>query len=197
MFPTQAEWIKKVVQPDDSKQFNERRFYDYYQTKYAIAARCRPTRICEIGVRYGYSAWSFLCAAPDASYTGIDLQQGTHGGAKGVNTFAAVEALLARDYPDATVELIEANSQAVVSLGGRYDFIHVDGDHSEPGCRYDLELALKALTPGGAILVDDYDYIDGVHRAVDAFYAERADEFAAREYIPSLRGDILLIRKGR
>jgi len=197
-FPERPWWSAHVVDPADDPKFGNPTFWAYYRTKYELGVFAAPTAIAEIGVRYGYSAWSFLCAAPAASYTGFDRQLGTHGGVKGVDTFAAVAALLARDFPAAAVHLVRADTQTLESLGGPYDLIHVDGDHSEAGCYADLERALAACRAGGVILIDDYDYIAGVRRAVDRFACDYADRIAGQRYVATLRGDIVLtVREGR
>jgi len=199
-FPERPWWGAHVVDPADDPKFGNPTFYEYYREKYELALAAAPTAIAEIGVRYGYSAWSFLCAAPAASYTGFDRQLGTHGGVKGVDTFAAVAALLARDFPAAAVHLVRADTQTLADSlpGGPFDLIHVDGDHSEPGCTHDLERALAACRSGGSILIDDYDYIAGVRRAVDRFTRDYADRIAGQRYVATLRGDIVLtVREGR
>jgi len=195
-FPVQPWWAAYVIHPDDEQKFGAEPFYSYYRTKYELAKRCAPRDICEIGVRWGYSAWAFLAAAPEASYSGFDRQAGTHGGVKGVNTFGYVETLLQRDFSGVCVCLHEADTRQCRTLAGFYDFIHIDGDHSEDGCRHDLELALKACHAGGSILVDDYDYIAGVRRAVDGFVACHADRFSSQLHVPGLRGEYLITTKG-
>jgi hypothetical protein len=45
----------------------------YYRLKFAIAKVLQPQSILEIGVRYGYSAITFLQACPKASYFGLTL----------------------------------------------------------------------------------------------------------------------------
>jgi len=194
-FPELREWVTKVVHPQDGGKFRTRAFHSYYRQKYLIAALFSPATIAEIGVRWGYSAWSFLRACPRAEYTGFDFQRGTHGGVKGVNTFDWCTEILGRDYPAADVELCLADTQTLTSLGGPYDLIHVDGDHNERGCRHDLELAWGATAPGGVILVDDYDYIPGVRGAVKDFCRGLSRNEAGQMAVPSLRGDYL-IRKG-
>lgn len=192
-FPRRPWWAEHVIQPTDNPKFGNAEFHAYYLAKHEIARAVRPTAIAEIGVRYGYSAWAFLQAAPTASFTGFDRQAGTHGGVKGVDTFPAVEALLERDFPEASLSLLTFDTQQLEALpGGPFDFIHVDGDHSEGGCYHDLELALAASVPGGTILVDDYDYIAGVRRAVDRFRTDHAEQFRASRYVKTLRGDIVL-----
>lgn len=191
-FPPLAWWSEHVVHPDDEAKFRTGKFHDYYRAKYAVASLFRPRRIAEIGVRWGYSAWSFLRACPCASYDGYDLQQGTHGGVKGADTFDWFLALVGRDFPAADVAVHRMDTQELDALDGPCELVHVDGDHTESGCRHDLELALAACAPGGVILVDDYDYIAGVRRATDRFCQERASQLAGRIALPTLRGDCLI-----
>jgi O-methyltransferase len=53
-------------------------------------------------------------------------------------------------------------------------FAHIDCDYYEP-VRICLETLFPALTPGGVILVDDYDDWKGCKRAVDEFVAAQPD----------------------
>lgn len=193
-FPPIHWWHKFVRKPGDLPQYKRPEFYEYYRTKFEIALAAVPQRIAEIGVRWGYSAYSFLLASPKARYVGFDILEGPHGGVKGIDTFDYVREMLARHFPDATVILNHCNTQQLEGLCGSYDFIHIDGDHTEAGCRHDLDLAMAALEPGGTILVDDYEYIAGVTRAADKFCRERSAEIAEKFSRHSLRGE-LVIRK--
>lgn len=189
-------WQKIVLVEGDSKQFWRQDFYDYYRTKFEIALEKKPKTICEIGVRWGYSAFSFLSAVPTARYTGYDIVAGTHGGAKGIMTFPRVQLLLERWFPEADINLIYADTRVLKGLGGPFDFIHVDGDHSVEGCRHDLELALEACSPGGTILVDDYNYIKGVTEAADDFCRNWQYRIANIQSRHSLRGELIITKGG-
>jgi hypothetical protein len=194
MFPSLQIWNNKVVAPGDEK-FGEPKFYQYYNAKFQIANFIKPHRIAEIGVRYGYSAYAFLSAVPEASYTGYDLVGGGHGGVA-VDTFEHVRKILGRDFPRAQVALIHADSQKLESLDGLFDFVHVDGNHSEAGCLHDCRLAIEALAPGGYILVDDYEYIAGVKAAVGEFLGEQNGAIERSFPYPSLRGEYVIQKKG-
>lgn len=192
-FPTIEWWRENVVYPSDQEQYFKRHFYEYYLQKYMIALMFQPKTIAEIGVRYGYSAFSFLQASPEASYIGYDISEGSHGGVKG-DTFEYAWPMLNKSFPDAIIMLLHTDTRKLDSLDGKFDFIHIDGDHSEKGCENDLELALKACYAGGAILVDDYDYIDGVKRAVDNFVEKNDNKIERYFRMPSLRGEFILIK---
>ena len=191
-FIDMGEWQKIVYKAGDDRQYLRRDFYEYYKTKYEIALEVRPEDIAEIGVRWGYSAFSFLSAAPAGRYCGFDILAGTHGGAKGDDTFEYVYKMLGERFPAATINLWHCDTRRISTLGGSYDLIHVDGDHSEAGCRHDLPLALAACRPGGTILVDDYDYIKGVQRACEGFVNENTRQFISIEHRRSLRGELIL-----
>jgi len=195
-FPTIIEWQKIVLRQNDSKQFWRQDFYDYYRTKFEIALEKQPKSICEIGVRWGYSAFSFLSAVPTARYTGYDIVAGTHGGAKGIDTFGYVAGFLHDNFPQADIRLVHADTRNLVTLTGPFDFIHVDGDHSVEGCRHDLELALGACSPGGTILVDDYNYIKGVTVAADDFCRNWKYRIAETQTKHSLRGELIITKGG-
>ncbi len=201
-FPTLDYWRRKIVAPGD-ESFKEKRFYDYYRTKYEIALEIEPKRICEIGVRFGYSAFALICGAPSAQiFIGVDMLGGGHGGVR-ENTFPHVHEMLDREFPDVAIFLAHQDTRTLGSLPGLYlafppalDFIHVDGDHSEAGCLHDLMLAFLAVLPGGTILVDDYTYIAGVTRAVDKFVVDCAAHIESHYCKKSLRGEYIIKRTG-
>lgn len=169
---------KSIVCPDDKnfkKNFQAQLEYftTYYREKFEVCKRVRPKSIAEIGVRAGYSAWAFLQAAPEASYIGYDLNQGTHGGrgGKGGIYFDWAKQILS-DY-DAT--LIEADTQRLNKLSIQpVDFFHVDGAHGINETSHDLTLAFDSTVNGGHILVDDSSNksLPGVRQACERFLAE-------------------------
>ncbi|MHC4712975.1 MAG: class I SAM-dependent methyltransferase [Planctomycetota bacterium] len=218
-FPDLQEWSTKVVHPRDEEKFRTEKFWGMYLAKYRIARDLAPDSICEIGVRYGYSAWAFLCAAPTASYRGLDAQTGAHGGIKGENTFLYVTGLIGRDYPQCAATFVTIDTRrirSVLETGGiaysdadgdrqvrfvnpanQFDLIHVDGDHSEAACIHDLEMGLAACKPGGLVVIDDYDYIGGVKRAADAVRLTASAYIDRVLYVETLRGDCLFVRNDR
>jgi len=186
-------WRSEVLAPGEEK-FGRQDFWEYYREKFRICRLYGPASICEIGVRYGYSAYAFLLANPEASYTGYDLIGGGHGGVK-VDTFGRVAELLGGKFPDSKIELIHADTRMLDSLGGPFDFIHVDGNHSIMAVIHDLKTAFESLKPSGVILVDDYEYISGVRVATDRFildYRPRIEQFYT---VKSLRGEMVIRRK--
>ena len=193
-FPKMLQWRKMVLHPHDSKQFWSQKFYEYYKTKFKICLQCNPKRICEIGVRWGYSAFSFLWANPAAEYTGLDIIAGTHGGVNNTDTFDYVEQKLKQYFPQAKVRLIHVNTQQLEFIDGPYDFIHIDGDHSIKGAYHDIRLAFSSIEKGGHLLIDDYDYIAGVHNAAERFI-HQYDSVIHAQLFDSLRGDLLITRK--
>ena len=161
----------------------------YYGTLFELARELRPKRVCEIGVRAGYSAYAILSARPDARMLGVEIDRderfyNTHGGRKGLCQHA--ETILAPfDF-----ELLLANSHLVARLP-RCDLVYVDGDHSLAGCLADLRLAEKS---SDRILVDDYDSIATVREACQRFAAEHGD-FTSRYIDNGMTGLLLFERK--
>ena len=179
-------WVfdKSIICPTDTKSLKRYRQYKrYYKVKYDIAKKYNPSTILEIGVRAGYSAYSFLSACPKARYVGIDAENGEHGGQDGPWIWWAEEILKNFD-----VKFEVADSQQLTKINGNYDMIHIDGDHTTEGLLHDLEICWPAVNDRGIMLVDDYDYIDTVKKGVDMF-AKRPG--VRKEYLKSLRGEIV------
>jgi len=180
------EFDKSIVCPDDKKSLSRYKEYKkYYQVKYDIAKELKPKSIMEIGVRAGYSAFSFLSACPNAEYTGLDAENGMHGGAGGPWMWWAKQIL--EPY---NVTLKKCDTQKMNEIEGSFDLIHIDGDHTTSGALHDMEICWPAVKPGGVMLVDDYDYIPEVKKAIHMFI-DRHPNIKYR-YRESLRGEILI-----
>lgn len=185
---------RKIIYPKDPTATEKRiqQYIGYYGVKYDICKKQNPKTIVEIGVRAGYSAWCFLQACPQASYIGFDANNGTHGGKGGQDGryFNWAKKILG-GY---NAKFIELDTQKVDDLNlENIDFFHVDGDHTTEGVQHDLDLALKCISDTGLILVDDITYLDTVTKGVN-LWIEKNKMFITNEFIPSLRGE-MLIRK--
>lgn len=140
--------FRETANPDDPLKDSWPEWVPYYRLKAAIAAALRPATICEIGVRFGYSAAAFLHGAPDARYVGIDLDVATFGGVEGALSWAR------RILPADRCELHVADTQRTQRLpGGVYDLVHVDGQQDGDGTWHDLDLS---AAQGRWVLLDGY-----------------------------------------
>lgn len=156
----------------------------YYRMKYAICKVLCPSSILEIGIRYGYSAITFLKAAPNATYVGIDNNTNTYGGSSGAIHWARK---ITGGF-DAT--FIIADSQKMTSFPrNQYDLIHIDGQQDGDGTFHDLELALPKAR---WILVDGY-FWSGENMLSATHFLKKYSRFV--EYaavIPGYAGDLLI-----
>jgi len=157
----------------------------YFRCLFRTVRELNPRSIVEIGVRAGYSAFTMLTACPAARYLGIDLDDGSEGGNVGASLYAA--QLLA----PFNAQVMLANSHHLSRLPD-CDLAYIDGDHSEAGCRSDLEMAARSAR---RMLVDDYETIADVRRACDAFAADRAADWAGRKIENGIRSFFLLERR--
>jgi hypothetical protein len=194
-FPCYQEWLGSVCHPQDAPCRNES-FHKAAQEKYELTKKYQLRKIVEIGVRLGYSAHAFLCGSPiGASYLGYDIVGGNHGGTT-VAGLEYPEKILQRDFPKSAIQLVKLNTQTVNDLGiSGVDFFHVDGDHSYRGAYHDMELAWKSLRAGGIMVVDDYDFLPPVKKAIDYFIANHQEELAKFEHLKTFRGDMVMVKK--
>ncbi len=176
--------FREYAYPSDELAYLFDEWVPYYGMKYAICKVLCPSSILEIGVRYGYSAITFLKAAPNATYVGIDNDTDTYGGSSGAIHWARK---ITGGYDTA---FIIADSQKMTSFpGDRYDLIHIDGQQDGDGTFHDLELALPKAR---WILVDGY-FWSGENMLSATHFLKKYSRFI--EYaavIPGYAGDFLI-----
>jgi hypothetical protein len=170
MFPNFDEWCEHVLHPQDTHPWNfrTREFYDEYRLKYNIAKLVQPKSILEVGVRFGYAAHAFLCAAPKALYVGLDVDEPSWGPYKGIPREWA-ELQLRRRWPNNDICTWRTNTQTEPQkfFAEQFDMIHIDADHSFDGALHDMQTFWPFC--GKAMVVDDVTEIESVANAVKEF----------------------------
>jgi 2-polyprenyl-3-methyl-5-hydroxy-6-metoxy-1,4-benzoquinol methylase len=179
--------FQQFSNPEDKLSYLFDEWVPYYRMKYAICKALQPKTILEIGVRYGYSAITFLTAVPEAQYLGVDNDTDTFGGSKGAVKWAKE---ITKDYH---TEFLIANTQEMTSFPGEhYDLIHIDGQQDGDGTFHDLELALPKAK---WILVDGFHW-SKENMLSATYFIEKYKQFI--EYtiiIPSYAGELLIKTK--
>jgi hypothetical protein len=190
------EFDTEIICPQDANISSKRlqEYAEYYRVKHAICESVKPDVIVEIGVRAGYSAWTFMQACGWAQYFGIDANNGQHGGEGGEDgSYKKWAEHLLRPYD---FELIDLDTQKVQQLPIKQaDFFHIDGDHTTRGVMHDLRLCWSCLRPGGAILVDDVTFLYEVRVGVQKWLLQ-TKRTSQHCFISSFRGECLIMRKG-
>ena len=191
-FPAFEQWCDEVLHPEDTHPWNfrTREFYEEYRAKYAIAKLVQPKSILEIGVRFGYSARSFMMAAPDARYLGIDFDEPSWGPYQGAPREWA-EKRLKFLYPNNKIQTLKQDSQvlqSVTDLVEPFDLVHVDADHTYKGALQDMITFWPACK--NTMVVDD---AMEVRPSIEAFKEKHSGQFVELE-VHSLRGSALLVR---
>lgn len=181
--------FREYANPKDELSHLFEQWVDYYKMKYAICRAIKPKRILEIGVRYGYSAISFLKAAPYASYLGIDNDSATFGGSIGAFQWAKK---ITEKYK---ADFLLSDTQKLTSLPGEfYDLIHIDGQQDGDGTFHDLEMALEK---GNFILVDGFFWSTENMLSSTYFMKKYSDFFEYAVIVPGYAGDLLIKTKDR
>jgi predicted O-methyltransferase YrrM len=132
-------------------------FTGYFADYAGMVRKYKPKRILEIGVRYGYTGLVFVHAikklrgSPNVEYLGLD-DESYHGGsnARANENFGAV-------FPDVPMKAMIWNS---ITMGlppeiGKFDLIHIDGNHEKRWAVNDLRQCWPVLNEGGIIMMDD------------------------------------------
>lgn len=111
--------------------------------------------IVEIGVDWGYSFYTLARDFPNALVFGIDHFKEMEDGQSAMKH---VQEMLPHFK---NVKLILAPSQEAYKNWRKptnfldIDILHIDGDHSEPGVRFDIEAWGTCVRPGGIIMMHD------------------------------------------
>ena len=177
--------FRVTANPQDPLRHLFEDWVPYYRMKWAIARELRPKRILEIGVRYGYSASTFLDACPEAEYLGIDNDSDLYGGVPGALGWAQ-ETL--RDHK---AEFLKADSQRLERLPGHdfYDLVHIDGQQDGNGYLHDLEMSLNQSQ---YILADGYFLTRENFLAASEFLYRNRRCLAYYGVIPGYAGELLI-----
>jgi len=184
IFKTCTYDFRKFSYKDDplSHLFDE--WEDYYKLKWSIAKAIQPKSILEIGVRYGYSAITFLDASPKASFTGIDLNIDHFGGEVDAIDWAKK---ITEEYDS---KFVIADSQEMDEFPGTfYDLIHVDGAQNGDSTYNDLK---KAILQGRFILVDGYFWTQENFLSSSTFIKDYKFLIEYCFIIPGYAGELLI-----
>ncbi len=156
---------------------------DYYPYLNALARDFKAERVLEVGVRFGYSAVAFIHGNAVREYVGLDYD--LYDPTSSTKSRENLEALRQQQHVDVT--LLRVDTQSLDNLdmlgGRRFDFIHIDGDHSYEGALTDLRNFWNVLTVGGHMLVDDSIFYGAVRQACMDFAREvNEPHFDVRTY---------------
>ena len=154
---------------------------------WCLTRHLRPKKVVETGVAHGVTSRFILEGlnkGGDGQLWSIDLpplervwrkQVGAAVGDRYSNRWSYIKGSSRRRLP-----------QLFSRLGQIDLFIH-DSLHSERNVRFELDLAWKALRPGGALVVDDIDANNGFRSFIDSFSGHQFLICDAEPLHPDLR----------
>lgn len=187
-----AGWMAEIftVQPDRKR--------DTYTPYYALAKVLKPTSIISMGVRSGLDTIA-ICKGLMAAGVKLDKVRWTgydnEAWLKDSNTIAA-KCFKRLGLDDFTFYKVDTTHDELPEPAYKADLVIVDAAHFEVNdILLDLDTAWNWLATkrgfggGGALLVDDYDFIQVVRDAVDSFAKSKG---ITVNHIDSLRGLVLL-----
>jgi O-methyltransferase len=92
------------------------------------------------------------------------------------NENAVRRTITSAGYPAERLHLVRGPVEQTLpdAAPGRLALLRLDTDWYE-STRHELEHLYPRLSPGGVLIVDDYGHWEGARRAVDEYFAERAE----------------------
>jgi hypothetical protein len=130
---------------------------------YDLVATLKPAVLVELGVDRGESYFAFCQAAAEnrtgTRCFGIDTWRGDqHAGGYDETTFGQVSEHNRAHYESFST-LVRSDFDEALSRfePGSIDVLHLDGLHTEPAVRHDVDSWLPKLRPGGMLLLHDVD----------------------------------------
>jgi macrocin-O-methyltransferase TylF-like protien len=93
------------------------------------------------------------------------------------------------DLQEHRIDLIQGLFQDTLQVDGPVALAHIDADWYE-SVRTCLERIEPHLSPGGVLVIDDYDHWSGCRKAVDEYFADKRDRyvFTRRSRLHIVRG---------
>lgn len=168
LFPRYENWVKLCINPEDKWHggLTLETQYNYYRDKCKICSAFSPTNVLEVGVCWGYSAFSYLLCG--CTYTGLDIDDGDYNGMYRP-TLDWARQMLCKSFPLDQFNLIKCDTRKEwpIAVDAMYDFVSVDGDHSYAGCMNDLQKVWPHTKR--VLLADDYHASKEVQAAVNDF----------------------------
>lgn len=184
---------KPVVESGKTTLYYDRLFNIYQAISNVVRLRdedARPLRMMEVGVYKGGGS-EFIARCVQDKWTGelqlysvdtfsghdqADLQGGVDAWHRtGTFSETSYEGVTRHLEPYPFVKVVRGRIQDVYPeiAQAQWDFIHLDVDIASP-TEFVLEQAKRDLAPGGAIIVDDYDFLScpGIKEVVDRFCRE-------------------------
>ncbi|NEI52711.1 hypothetical protein GR217_34395 [Rhizobium leguminosarum] len=133
-----------------------------------MARKLEMRRFAELGLWKGRTFFHLLDTCPSLSIIGVDAWiRRPNNTAPGAETYKqwnmdglrAHVTTKAKDYGDrAQILIMETHEAAAHVEDGSLCGLFIDADHSEAGCRRDIELWRPKLKPGGMLAGHDIDW---------------------------------------
>jgi predicted O-methyltransferase YrrM len=152
---------------------------------YYLVRKLRPTRVLEVGTHVGASTLYIASAlqknsAADAKITTVDVVDVNAGDAfwREAGLSGSPAALAGRAGCAELINFVKQDALTFMAeTRDKFDLVFLDGDHAARAVYLEVAAALRALRPGGLILLHDYypggkplfaggDFIGGPYVAV-------------------------------
>lgn len=147
----------------------------------------------EIGVQEGHSLRIVLQSGAPIKLIGVCDTWGTAHGGTGRGSHEHIQKMLSEINYRGQVIWMDGRSRIMIPpLKQQFDFVHVDGDHSEEGAYQDMKIAWEKTAIAMAVHDTNWDQLPEVRRALNRFL----DEVICNDVIefPADKGTTVILR---
>lgn len=152
---------------------------------YELVRELRPRVVCELGVHWGHSLYTFAQGMHDEGYEGVIYGVDTfvgdqHTGGYGPEVLETVMRIRDEVFPELDIRILQGDFiEEMPRIRHKIDLLHIDGAHDYESVKSHFQAYHSKLREGACVLIHD---IDVPHFGVNTYYQEIKQQYPNYSY---------------